>query len=77
MRLHALCIALGICSFSVAQNNSIEVYPWNPNANSDNAVGATDILSSLSVTDRKLNPSELHQRTVGPSHQNPHRGQKR
>lgn len=59
MRLIALCIALGICSFSVAQNNSIEVYPWNPDANSDNTVGATDILSSLSVYGNYFTPAEI------------------
>lgn len=49
MRLLVLCFALLSSGLMVAQNNSIEVYPWNPDANNDNAIGATDILSTLAV----------------------------
>ena len=49
MRLLVLCFALLSSGLLVAQNNSIEVYPWNPDANNDNSIGATDILSTLAV----------------------------
>ena len=42
-----LFAALSISAFS--QNNSIHVYPWNPDANQDNSIGMGDMLSFLSV----------------------------
>lgn len=48
---HLLALLSIITCYSVinAQNNSIEIYPWNPDANNDNVIGATDILASLGV----------------------------
>ena len=42
-----LFAALSFGAFS--QNNSIHVYPWNPDANQDNEIGMDDLLSFLSV----------------------------
>jgi hypothetical protein len=42
-----LFAALSLNAFS--QNNSIHVYPWNPDANQDNSIGMGDLLSFLSV----------------------------
>jgi hypothetical protein len=42
-----LLAALSFSAFS--QNNSIHVYPWNPDANQDNSIGMGDLLSFLSV----------------------------
>ena len=47
--LLALLVLCGSIGAVLAQNNSIEVYPWNPDSNNDNAIGATDILSTLAV----------------------------
>ena len=49
MRLLVLCFALLSSGLMVAQNNSIEVYPWNPDANNDNAIGTSDLLEFLPV----------------------------
>jgi len=45
--LTLLFAALSFSAFS--QNNSIHVYPWNPDANQDNEIGMGDLLSFLSV----------------------------
>ena len=42
-----LFAALSFSAFS--QNNSIHVYPWNPDANHNNSIGADDLLPFLSV----------------------------
>ena len=42
-----LFAALSFGAFS--QNNSIHLYPWNPDANQDNEIGMGDLLSFLSV----------------------------
>jgi len=45
--LTLLFAALSFSAFS--QNNSIHVYPWNPDANHNNNIGADDLLPFLSV----------------------------
>ena len=45
--LTVLFAALSFSAFS--QNNSIHVYPWNPDANHNNNIGADDLLPFLSV----------------------------
>jgi hypothetical protein len=42
-----LLTALSFSAFS--QNNAIHVYPWNPDANHNNNIGADDLLPFLSV----------------------------
>jgi len=52
-----LLAALSLNVFS--QNNSIHVYPWNPDANQDNSIGMGDMLSFLSVFGEEFgNPPE-------------------
>ena len=45
--LTVLFAALSFSAFS--QNNAIHVYPWNPDANQNNNIGADDLLPFLSV----------------------------
>ena len=45
--LTLLFAALSLNAFS--QNNSIHVYPWNPDADQDNQIGSGDLLPFLSV----------------------------
>jgi hypothetical protein len=48
--MRALTVALFFLSFSaLAQNNSINVYPWNPDSDNDNQIGVEDLQSFLTV----------------------------
>ena len=48
--MRALTVALFFLSFSaLAQNNSIHVYPWNPDSDQDNHIGVADLQSFLTV----------------------------
>ena len=48
--MRALTVALFFLSFSaLAQNNSIHVYPWNPDSDQDNHIGVEDLQSFLTV----------------------------
>ena len=48
--MRALTVALLFLSFSaLAQNNSIHVYPWNPDSDNDNQIGVEDLQSFLTV----------------------------
>ena len=42
----ALCL---LCLSVSAQNNSINVYPWNPDSDNDNQIGVDDLQSFLTV----------------------------
>ena len=48
--MRALTVALFFLSFSaLAQNNSINIYPWNPDSDQDNHIGVEDLQSFLTV----------------------------
>ena len=48
--MRILTFALCLLCFSVsAQNNSIHVYPWNPDSDNDNQIGVDDLQSFLTV----------------------------
>ena len=48
--MRILTFALCLLCFSVsAQNNSINVYPWNPDSDNDNQIGVDDLQSFLTV----------------------------
>jgi hypothetical protein len=48
--MRILTFALCLLCFSVsAQNNSINVYPWNPDSDHDNQIGVEDLQSFLTV----------------------------
>jgi hypothetical protein len=48
--MRILTFALFFLSFSaLAQNNSINVYPWNPDSDNDNQIGVDDLQSFLTV----------------------------
>lgn len=50
MRLLLVFLVLSTrCSIIWAQGSTQQVFPWNPDANFDNAVGASDILATLAV----------------------------
>ena len=43
------------CSTAYAQGSAQQVFPWNPDANYDNTVGASDILATLAVYGNQIN----------------------